>query len=198
MAKKFYAVKEGKNVGIFTTWNECEEAVKGYPNASYKGFSTEREAREYLGMPLPLEIIKPDKTTAIAYVDGSFNPKTKTYGYGVFFQNDKSTFKGSGNKTEYQSMRNVSGEILGACAAILVAIKKGYKKIIIHYDYEGIEKWANGIWKTNKKGTQLYKEFIKEKRKLIEVEFVKVKAHSGIEYNEIVDKLAKEACGVEV
>lgn len=29
--KKFYAVKVGKVPGIYSTWNGCEEQVKGFP-----------------------------------------------------------------------------------------------------------------------------------------------------------------------
>ena len=47
--KKYYAVKVGKKTGIFYSWPECEEAVKGYPGAQYKGFVSEDEAEAYLG-----------------------------------------------------------------------------------------------------------------------------------------------------
>ncbi|MDE6924831.1 MAG: RNase H1/viroplasmin domain-containing protein, partial [Acetatifactor sp.] len=48
-AKKYYAVKKGKVTGIFQTWDECRSAVEGYSGAQYKGFSTLKEAEEYLG-----------------------------------------------------------------------------------------------------------------------------------------------------
>lgn len=47
--KKYYAVKVGKRTGIFYSWPECEEAVKGYPGAQYKGFTSEDDAKAYLG-----------------------------------------------------------------------------------------------------------------------------------------------------
>ena len=77
------------------------------------------------------------------------------------------------------------------------AIENGYKKITIYYDYEGIEKWANGIWKANKVGTQRYKAFVAEKRQEIEIAFRKVAAHTGVKYNEMADQLAKAALGIE-
>ena len=67
-------------------------------------------------------------------------------------------------------MRNVAGEILGSETAIDYAIQHDYKAIYIYYDYEGIEKWANGIWKANKTGTKAYQENIKEKRNKIVIE----------------------------
>ena len=53
-------------------------------------------------------------------------------------------------------MRNVSGEILGCLKAIQYAIDHHYEAICIYYDYEGIEKWATGLWKANKEQTQNY------------------------------------------
>ena len=47
MAKKknnFYAVKQGKNPGIYKTWDECKAQVEGFSGALYKGFSTRKEA----------------------------------------------------------------------------------------------------------------------------------------------------------
>ena len=60
-------------------------------------------------------------------------------------------------------MCNVAGEICGAVAAIKKALEKKYSSITIYYDYIGIEAWANGTWRRNKKGTQDYKEFIESK-----------------------------------
>ncbi len=40
MAKKnIYAVAVGRNVGIYETWQDCQQNIKGFPNAKYKGFT---------------------------------------------------------------------------------------------------------------------------------------------------------------
>jgi viroplasmin and RNaseH domain-containing protein len=31
-----YAVSNGRNIGIFLNWNDCNNSVKGYKNALYK------------------------------------------------------------------------------------------------------------------------------------------------------------------
>lgn len=49
--KKFYVVWEGKNKGVFSTWNECKASVIGMKGAKYKGFATESEAREAFSKP---------------------------------------------------------------------------------------------------------------------------------------------------
>ncbi len=46
MPKKYYVVWEGNKTGIFETWDECQVAIKGYPNAKYKSFPNSLEAVE--------------------------------------------------------------------------------------------------------------------------------------------------------
>lgn len=57
------------------------------------------------------------KKSAYAYVDGSYNQNTSTYGYGGYLVDEQGNghlLQGSGCDPEMASMRNVSGEILGA------------------------------------------------------------------------------------
>lgn len=61
------------------------------------------------------------------------------------------------------------------------------------YDYAGIEHWAKGEWKCNKKGTIDYKAFYDSVKDRLAVTFVKIEAHTGVEGNERADTLAKEA-----
>ena len=52
-----YAVAKGKKVGIFPTWNECQEHTKGFKGAIYKKFSSQTEAEQFItektGKPFP-------------------------------------------------------------------------------------------------------------------------------------------------
>lgn len=51
MAKqKFYVVWQGKETGIFTSWEECKDQVHGQIGAKYKSFKTRAEAEEAYGM----------------------------------------------------------------------------------------------------------------------------------------------------
>lgn len=201
MAKKnVYAVKKGKTVGLFYSWNECNAAISGYPGAEFKGFQTEAEARAYLEGKQEKQINQdtkenPDKAL-IAYVDGSFDEKIGKYSFGcIILTPSGETIKESGNGSEPDSLaiRNVAGEMLGAMYAVQWAINNGYEAIELRYDYEGIEKWAIGIWKAKNALAQKYAAFMKNKQNHIKVSFQKVKAHSGDCYNEQADKLAKSA-----
>lgn len=97
---------------------------------------------------------------------------------------------------ELSEMRNVAGEIMGAMKAMEYCLEFGFKSILIHFDYEGIEKWCNGDWKANKVGTQNYKKFYDSIKDKINITFKKVKAHSGNKYNDLADKLAKQALNI--
>jgi ribonuclease HI len=42
--QKYYVVWAGRNIGIFTTWDDCRRSVEGYPDARYKSFESKEEA----------------------------------------------------------------------------------------------------------------------------------------------------------
>lgn len=135
---------------------------------------------------------------AVAYVDGSYNITTKEFGYGVvmFHNGEEIHLSQSYKDEEMAQMRNVAGEIYGSMAAMEYAIKNNVKTLTIYYDYMGISKWCTGEWKTNKKGTILYKKYYDQAKKKVNISFEKVKGHSGDKYNDLADSLAKNACGV--
>ena len=198
MANYFYAVKNGKNIGVYNTWAECQEQVIGFSGAKYKKFSTFKEAVNFIedeGDFLRPDIDNLKSNEIIAYVDGSFCLKTRTYSYGVVIitNEGKETFSGRDDDKEMAEMRNVSGELNGAMIAMEKAIEMKKDTLYLYFDYTGIEHWAKGEWKTNKEGTRLYKEFYDSIKDRLKVVFIKVRAHTGVEYNEEADRLAKEA-----
>ena len=81
---KFYAVRNGRQIGIFTDWNECKRLVTGYKGAEFKGFVNRDDAVAYMnGTERDEHEIKQSPDTAVAYVDGSYNVKTKIFACGV-------------------------------------------------------------------------------------------------------------------
>lgn len=190
---KYYAVRIGRNPGIYHTWDECKRETMGFKGASFKKFSTREDAEAFINEVEEEKKESAEKDELVVYVDGSYRNKDKSHSYGVYMFNDEEEYTYSKRFFKDSDMRNVSGEIKGAMRAMEEAVKLGKKKIYLHYDYEGIRSWALGFWKTNKEGTIYYKNFYDSIKDKLEVKFIKVEAHSGVKYNELVDKLAKEA-----
>lgn len=201
MAGKYYAVKIGKTPGVYLNWDDCRKMVDGYPGAVYKSFKTITEAEAFLKAEENTDNKNENrpKEKTYAFVDGSFREDTKEYGYGGFLihEGQKYILQGKGNDPDMASMRNVSGEVLGSMAAIQKALELGIADLTIYYDYMGIEMWATGAWKRNKPGTIAYFDYIQKVKALINLNFVKVKGHSGVDGNEEADHLAKESIGIE-
>lgn len=201
-AKKIYAVKKGLTTGMFETWEECKAAVDGYSGAEYKSFKTREEASAYLGIEIsemdksvPDEFPK-DADALVTYVDGSYEHSLLKYAFGcVFLLSDKRilTEKGSGNNPDSAKLRNVTGEMLGAMFAVKWALKNGFRKIEIRYDYEGVEKWVTGAWKSKTELTKKYAEAMRNWSGKIAISFTKVAAHTNVYFNEMADELAKSA-----
>ena len=197
----FYAVKIGKQPGIYKTWDECKEQVSGYSGALYKGFKTEGEAKDYLSGDLSIGstvkcVDENDKVDVTIYVDGSFDENTGVYGYGVvaiFKDGTIKEFYGANNDADTARIRNVAGEMLGAMFAVKYARNKKCKSVKLCHDYVGIERWAKDYWKTRNRFTAGYADFMKKNEKELDVYFEKVDAHTGVEYNERADQLAKYA-----
>lgn len=205
MADKFYAVKTGKKPGVYLNWSDCKAQVDGFIGAKYKSFKTYEEAADFAGLDdgfkqlslfdkVESSVPFSDKENAVAYVDGSYNPETRKFSYGVvmFHNNKEIHLSEMVDDEELALMRNVAGEIKGAEAAMHYAYSKNCKTLTLYHDYEGISKWCLGLWKANKPGTIAYKQFYDGIKLNLNVKFVKVKGHSGDYYNDLADRLAKK------
>lgn len=208
--KNYYVVKKGSKLGIFNNWPECLASVKGYKGAVYKGFETKIEALEWLsGSGSGSGSVSPDlsarsKVNGLleslgpidyeVYTDGSYCKGKYSYGY-AFIKDGEVVYEsnGVGEDLEAASMRNVAGEL----AAVVHAVEKAKTlkaRILIYHDYSGISHWVTGDWQAKNKFTQAYVEFMKAHHGLYE--FRKVAGHSGDRFNDYVDRLAKEALGI--
>lgn len=195
---KYYAVKKGKTPGVYTTWDACSEQVTGYPGAICKSFKSLEEADAFIhGTKTKKSNEGARHADAYAYVDGSFNSATKTYGFGGFLVIGEREYvlQGSGNDPKRAAIRNIAGEIDGCMAAVKKAIELRISKLSIYYDFQGIESWATGTWKAKNNWTRAYRDYMNEAMKIINIKFVKVAGHTGVEGNERADQLAKAAVG---
>lgn len=206
MAGKYYAVRNGKKVGIFKTWDECKEQVVGYSGAIYKSFKTMEEAARYMegeginNQRVKNEIIgssatiRQDDCEIFAYIDGSFEKSLDVVGYGgvIITPKEEIEFSKGTKDKRYTQFWNVAGELLAAGEVVKFALQNNYKSCALYYDCTGIEFWAKGQWKTNNELTARYKDFMQKSMKEIKIEFYKVRAHSGVSYNERADQLAKK------
>ncbi|WP_080145376.1 ribonuclease H1 domain-containing protein [Marinilactibacillus piezotolerans] len=195
MAKKYYAIKKGRKPGIYTTWPEAQKQVSGFSGAEFQSFTSKEEAEQFIN---PKEIVSQytDEQTVTAYVDGSFDKINGRYSYGVVMLKDNTvleTLKNADDDSRYVESYQIAGECFGSLNAIKWAKEHGYKRVIIHYDYLGIEMWATERWRANKAVSKDYVAHFKKLSQGIEVAFKKVKAHSGVEFNELADQLAKSA-----
>lgn len=144
-------------------------------------------------------------------VDGSFNTETNVYGAGII-QYDKDLNialqrRASGSKPEFAKSRNIAGETIALATAINLATQQSVSEITVICDYEGDFRWlapksviVNDVacW-GNKKSTPIAKYHAKamdyaKAHNLNKIHFVWVRGHQGVQSNEDVDLLAKQAC----
>lgn len=136
----------------------------------------------------------------VAYVDGSYMEDATAgayYGSAAIVQPDGGTgwslIKQAGND-EMVAMRNVAGELMAVILLCEYCTKLDCTHLVIHYDYEGIEKWVTGQWKAKNKWTQAYRRYMTTVvYPKMKVEFMHVKGHTGVAGNEAVDQYAKDA-----
>lgn len=208
--KKTYAVRKGRQPGLYDDWDDCKAQVDGFPGAEYKSFTARADAEAYLNARTDTRDPDTDpdvaqldklagmpKDTAIAYVDGSFDGKRYGSGAIVLYDNQEIELTASGDDPEMAEMRNVAGEIGAARMAMEWCLSHGVHGLVVYHDYTGVAEWAEGGWKANKKGTREYAAFARGVAPLLKIAFQKVKGHSGDKYNDIADKLAKKSIGLK-
>ncbi len=124
-----------------------------------------------------------------AYVDGSFFEGFVGYG-AVILMSGQEVERFSGSVEQHTEQRQVVGELQATRLVLQWCQDHNVEEIEIFYDYEGIEKWATGDWKANNEVTRHYAAYIRENP--TKVIWHKVKSHTGVHWNELVDELAKQ------
>ncbi len=136
-------------------------------------------------------LAKPDSNIEV-YVDGSCVEGVTSYGV-VVVQGDAAVWEDSGVllPEEAGDSRQVAGELQAVRAALFWCREHGIRQTTVHYDYAGIEHWATGKWKAKLPLTQRYRSDIENSG--IAITWRKVKAHTGVKWNEKADTLANSA-----
>jgi len=184
--QKFYAIKSPKESKIVMTWAECEKMTHGVKGVLFKSFGTRAEAEAWIsGMEAPV----PDGIRV--FVDGSFSPDFPKSGWAfVVTENDVEIARGSGITAFDAESRNIDGEVMASFQAMRWLDSNDKTGTICH-DYEGIARWAKGEWQAK---SNIAKRYVAAAQPYLHrVSFEKVEAHTGVKWNELVDKLAKEA-----
>ncbi|MBN2107834.1 MAG: ribonuclease HI [Deltaproteobacteria bacterium] len=221
--KKFYAVAQGRNKGIFTAWfgpGGAEAQIKEFPGARYRGFPTIDEARQWLAAmasgALTVGKSKTEKKSSapaqaphaqdpadgriIIYTDGgcSFNPGPGGYGAVIIDGDARQELSGGFRLTTNNRME------LSACIEGLKALPASSSvmlfsdsKYVVDAATKGwAKKWrANGWMRTATDAAENYDLWDKllDLCEKHSVEFVWVKGHAGNTENECCDRLATTA-----
>ena len=154
MAKKqkFYVVWQGRQQGVFTDWKECEEQIKGFPEAKFKSFDTLPEAEEALRgrywdfvtpktgikkLPEPPARIGKPVADSIA-VDAAWNTATGVVEYqGMHYKTGQMIF----HQGPFQDGTNNIGEFLAIVHA-LAYLHKHDSKLPIYSDSKTAIAWV--------------------------------------------------------
>lgn len=140
----------------------------------------------------------------VLYTDGSYSksvPDITTGGMVVLYNDQLVAAQRYITKWPCMvSMNNVGGELLAAVGGLFVAA--GFLQqvapnqnhtITLMHDYKGIKDFAEGKWSAKKAGSVYYVQSInvfKKNYPNITLNFIKVKAHSGNKWNDVVDAIA--------
>ena len=203
----FYAVANGRTIGIFLNWNDCNNSVKKYKNALYKKFNTKEEADNFIkvneknidNMNNNIQnhnIIVNSKDDNIV-----FNPDYYVYTDGACSNNGKdNALAGIGIFFGINDNRNISKKIEGKQtnnAAELSAIIETYhiiendilngKKIAIVSDSEYVikcvssygEKCYKKCWNVDIPNKDLVKIAYEMYKDKLNIQFIHIKAHTN-------------------
>ena len=217
--KKFYVVWVGKQTGVFTDWSVVQPLVAGYPGAKHKSYPSMEDAKKALDGGAPAARLAPskpgtkkkpqefvlDKAYDIhIFSDGACDPNPGEAGSGVAVYE-----RGLLSELWYGCYEplgtNNTAELNALYKALEIAEKMlspGRRIQILSdssYSVNAMTKWSVG-WEKNgwaRKGNQelANKELIASMYSLYKqlagnVVLAHVKGHSGVEGNELADRLS--------
>jgi ribonuclease HI len=123
------------------------------------------------------------------YVDGSYKKDiSKKAGWAFIVVEDDKLIHQEYGLTEHDAKSwNIDGELEAALRAIKWA---NGRKIRLFHDYNGVEYFSICKWKAKSKAARHYQKSVLSIGGIPNVDFIKVKSHSGNHWNDVVDNLA--------
>lgn len=157
MAKKFYAVRRGHKVGLYTSWESCREQINGYSGAEYKGFNTEEEAFNYLSSKKKSEVFNLNESNCVnLYTSSIYRDGNISVGIVVESAKRSHSFYGVIQAYDYRSLGSIAGELISVLVGVQLARDLGYTRINIYYHNDGVANWFNRSWRANGELQRLY------------------------------------------
>jgi ribonuclease HI len=221
----YYAVANGKNIGIFLNWDDCKKSISGYKNAIYKKFDKKEDAEDFI--TLNNTNTNDDKLTECSIIeinDTTFNPDYYVYTDGACSNNGKeNALAGIGIFFGMDDIRNISKKIEGKqtnnTAELTAIIETFYiiendiingKKIAIvsdsKYAINCITSYGDKCYKKKWEIDIPNKELVKNAYEIYKnqknIKFIYIKAHTNNSDihsfgNDNADKLANMAIGLD-
>ena len=194
MEKYYYAVRNGRKIGVFDNWKECSQSITNFSNQDYKKSSSKEEAYKYL------EFLENDKNIEEntesenrleAYVASQFNKDIGVYSFGnILVKPDGSIISNSnnGNEPNYIISQDASGRLLGGMDIIKQCSNIGCNSVVIYSPAEDMGNFYSGAWSTKAPIANDFKEFL-SKHNNIKIDFRKVSKDK--EYYKQAEELAK-------
>lgn len=214
--KKFYAIAKGRKPGIYTDWPSAEAQVKGYGEASFKGFPSRDEAEAWIKNPgASLKKPKSHKENSTPkynkpklaancieiYTDGGAmgNPGPGGYGTVIIVDGEQEELSGG-----YRHTTNNRMELMACIKGISalpvtdrpVALFSDSSYVVNGYSKGWAKGWRKRGWlKSDGKAavnSDLWKQLL-DITKNLQISFHWVKGHAGHPLNERCDELAVQS-----
>lgn len=126
------------------------------------------------------------------YVDGSYREGKTSYAYALVQENQVThSANGLMKEEEVNGTHQIAGELEAIIQGLEWCKKHQIKEVRICHDLINSQKWATGEFKANNPVTKRYVAYIQQTP--VHIRWKKVLAHSGVQFNELVDRLATDA-----
>lgn len=187
LPNNFWAVRCGRRIGIFRSWQAYQNSVCGYSGAESRGFHSRDEAEEYMA----------DECHAVLYADGAarFNPNGPSGAGGVLYESDRHGFVrksftlssfshylgvGSNNEAEYSAL------VIG----MRLALRHGVTHLRVLMDSQLVVRQMDGAYRVR---SETLRPLYHEAKQLADEFESFTLIHIARQFNQTADRLANAA-----